>query len=87
MYYLESEISGKRIVEFPIFNRIAIQKSIVYYLDNNPTDTVYYYKVSTDTDYVGDNLIDFYAINPVNGKPSKLIFKGKRTLYKSLERL
>jgi len=87
MYYLESEISGKRIVDFPEFNRIAIQKSIIYYLDNNPTDTVYYYKVSNDTDLVGDDLIDFYAINPNNGKPSKLIFKGNKTFYKSLERL
>lgn len=87
MYYLESENSGNRIVDFSVFNRIAITKAIVYYLDNNPTDTVYYYKVSTDTDFVGDDLIDFYAINPANGKPSKLIFKGNKTFYKTLERI
>lgn len=87
MYYLESETSEKRIVEFKVFNRIAILKAIVYYLQNNPTDTVYYYKEcnSIDNDFVGDDLIDFYAINPKNGKPSKLIFKGDKTFYKSLE--
>jgi hypothetical protein len=85
MYYLESEISEKRIVEFSEFNRIAIQKAIIYYLENNPTDTVYYYKVSNDTEYVGDDLIDFYAVNPNNGKPSKLIFKGEKTFYKTLD--
>jgi hypothetical protein len=85
MYYLESEISEKRIVEFAQFNRVAIQKAIIYYLQNNPTDTVLYYKVSHDEEFVGDDLIDFYAINPKNGKPSKLIFKGDKTYYKSLE--
>jgi hypothetical protein len=85
MYYLESEISEKRIVEFPEFSRIAIQKAIIYYLQNNPTDTVYYYKVSHDDELVGDDLIAFYAINPKNGKPSKLIFKGDKTFYKTLE--
>jgi hypothetical protein len=85
MYYIESEISEKRIVEFPEFNRLAILKAIVYYLQNNPTDTIHYYKVSNDDMYVGDDLIDFFAINPKNGKPSKLIFKGNKTFYKTLE--
>jgi hypothetical protein len=87
MYYLESEISEKRIVEFKVFNRVAILKAIVYYLQNNPTDTVYYYKEcnNIDNDFVGDDLIAFYAVNPKNGKPSKLIFKGEKTFYKSLE--
>jgi hypothetical protein len=85
MYYLESEISEKRIVEFPEFNRIAIKKAIIYYLENNPTDTVYYYKVSNDDEYVGDDILGFYAVNPKNGKPSKLIFNGEKTYYKSLD--
>lgn len=85
MYYLESEISEKRIVEFFRFNYIAIKKAIIYYLENNPTDTILYYKVANDEKFVGDDLIAFYAINPKNGKPSKLVFKGDKTFYKSLE--
>jgi len=85
MYYLESEILEKRIMEFPVFTRIGIQKAIIYYLENNPTDTIHYYKDSIDTNFVGDELIAFYAMNPKNGKPSKLIFKGDKTFYKTLD--
>jgi hypothetical protein len=84
MYYLESELTERRIVEFPVFIREAIRQAIIQHLQSHPTDTVHYYKVSDDDEFVGDDLIDFYAINPRNGKTSKLVFKGEKIFYKSL---
>jgi len=85
MYYLESELTEKKVAIFPVFIREAIRQAIIQHLQSHPSDTLHYYKVSTDDEFVGDNLIDFYAINPKNKKPSKLVFKGEKTFYKSLE--
>lgn len=84
-YYLQSQHTDQVIQRFQSFDKEAIRTAIISHLKANASDTVEYYKESKDKKYVGDDLLDFYEVNQKSNKVSKLIFKGSKTFYRSIE--
>ena len=85
-YYLESGNTEVTILSIPAFDKELIKLKIIHHLRQNPKDTIYYYKVCVDqSEFVGDDILGIYEVNPKSGKISKLIFRGEKTYYRSLE--
>ena len=69
------------------FKPAELKAAIIKHLKENPKDSVDHCKDFDKKDqrkYYGHELINSYENNPKSGKPSKLIYKGDKTFYKSL---
>lgn len=84
MHYLLSENTENKIAVFNSFDSNEIKNKIVEHLTSNPSDTLELCKVSNDKKYVGDDIIDFFAVNPKNQKVSKIITRGTKEYFKEL---
>ena len=85
-YKLTSCNSDDCIGAFIKFDARAIKAVIINHLKSNPTDQIEFSKKNNDSvNFVGDQIIDFYAINPKNNKPSLLIMKGSKEYFKALK--
>jgi hypothetical protein len=72
---------------FDKFDREDIKKAIVVHLTKNPTDNLEHCKEPNKKDikrFYGNEILDFYAVNPNNKKVSKIITKGNKTFYLKL---
>lgn len=72
---------------FGKFDPTAIKTAIIKHLQNNPTDTLEHTKEYSKADakrFYGYQIVNLYAVNPKNGKPSKCITSGNKTTYKPL---
>jgi hypothetical protein len=72
---------------FEKFNREAIKQTIVGHLKAFPSDTLEHCKEYSERDtkkYYGYEIINFYAVNPKNGQPSKVVTVGDREYYRAL---
>lgn len=75
-HILFSQNTEQPIEWFDEYDRQAIRKSIVAYLTANPTDCIEHCKEYCKGDlkrYSGYNILNFYEVNPKNGKPSLVI--------------
>ena len=75
------------IAFFEKFNKAEIKAAIVDHLTANPGDTLEHckeYSQSSIKKYYGVEIINFYAVNPKSGQPSRIIIKGDREYYKPL---
>ena len=85
---LFSEKSDMYVAFFNNYDKEVIKNVIIGHLRNNPTDTLEYCKEYSKKDikrFYGMEVIDFYAVNPKNGKVSKLVIRNDKTYYKSIE--
>lgn len=76
-YKLFSQDQDKYILEYIIADTNHFKKVIIEHLTNNPKDVIEY--------HIGDEIRDFFEINPKNGNPSKCVLVGANTYYKTLE--
>lgn len=84
---LFSQNSDQPIEWFDRFDKDAIKRSIITHLEQNPTDTVEHCKEYSKRDvkkYYGMKIINFYQVNPKNGKPSKIVTRGNKEYFKAL---
>jgi len=87
-HYLFSMDSETMIASFDKFNKEAIKKAIIGHLQQNPNDTVEHCKDFNASDirkYYGHEILNLYEVNKRNGKVSKVITKGNKTAYSSIE--
>lgn len=87
-HYLFSMASETMIASFDRFNKEAIKKAIIGHLRQFPNDCVEHCKDFSSTDfrqYYGHEILNFYKVNVMNSKISKVVTKGNRTLYVSIE--
>lgn len=85
-HYIISETHGI-IFSCEDYKPAELKAAIIKQLIEHPKDSVDHCKDFNKADarkYYGHELINSYEINPNNGKPSKLIYKGDKTFYKSL---
>lgn len=82
-HYISSFDTDEIIENFDTFDKDKIKDAIVKHLQKNPTDTVTLYKVSKNTEFYGNDLIDFFGNNK-KGNPSKIITKGNKEYFKEL---
>lgn len=69
------------------FDKQAIKTDIIALLSNDPTDVIEHCKEFSKADqrkYVGQEILNFYEINPKSKQPSKIVIVGDRKLYKPL---
>lgn len=86
-HMLFSQESDQPIKWFDNYDREAIKASIVTHLSANPNDCIEHCKEPAKNDlkrFVGNTILNFYKVNPKNGKPSLIITRGDKTYYKSL---
>ena len=86
-HMLFSQNEDRVIQYFDKFDREDIKKAIVVHLTKNPTDTLEHCKEPNKKDikrFYGNEILDFYAVNPNNKKVSKIITKGNKTFYLKL---
>ncbi len=86
-HMLFSQNEDRFIQFFEKFDREVIKKAIVEHLSKNPTDTIEHCKEPNKKDlkrFYGDEILDFYTVNPNNKKISKIITKGDKTFYLKL---
>lgn len=83
-HYICSDNQNCSVASFPEFDKEGITKAIIKQLTLDPTDTVTHEKTSTDKRYYGNDIINFYEVNPKSGKPSLVITKGNKQIYKPL---
>lgn len=87
-HYLFSMTSETMIASFDKFNKEAIIKAIIGHLKQNPNDCVEHCKDFTKSDlrkYYGHEILNFYKVNVMNSKISKVVTKNNSTLYVSIE--
>lgn len=75
------------IAFFDKFDKDAIKAAIITHLQSNPTDTLEHCKEYNKTDikkYYGNEILNFYEVNPKNNIPSLVILKGDKQYYKAL---
>jgi len=85
---LFSQEQDMPIAWFDKNDKEAIKKVIIEHLTNNPTDTLELCKEYSKNDlkrFVGSEIINFYAINPKNGKVSLIVIRGNNEYFKSIE--
>jgi hypothetical protein len=72
---------------FESFDRDIIKKSIIDYLSANPDDTLEHcreYSKKELNRYYGYKVINFYVVNPNNGKPSLFYESGGKKRYRAI---
>jgi hypothetical protein len=87
-HYLFSIDSETMICSFDKFNKEAIKKAIIGHLKEFPKDCVEHCKDFSKGDfrqYYGYEILNCYEVNRANGKVSKIISKGNKTYYSSIE--
>jgi hypothetical protein len=88
MYSLYSQNQDRAIEFFEKFDKEAIKEAIVKHLKQDKTDTIEYCKEFPKDSvkrFYGNQIVDFYEVNPKNDKVSKCILIGEKTFYKSIE--
>ena len=87
-HYLFSMANETMIASFDKFNKESIKKAIIGHLQQFPNDCVEHCKDFSSGDirkYYGHEILNFYKVNVMNSKISKVVTKGDRTLYVSIE--
>lgn len=85
---LFSHNEDRSIKWFDKFDKQAIKEAIVEHLTTNPTDTLEHCKEFSKSDlrrFVGNEIINFYSVNPKNKKISLVITKGNKEYFKALK--
>ena len=75
-------------VEFETFDATKMTELIINHLKANPDAMITHekeYNAENKKKYYGNEIIDFYESNPKTGEPSKVIIKGNKTYYKTVE--
>lgn len=87
MHSLYSQNEERVIAWFTSFERETIKSTIIEHLTQNPTDTLEHCKEYSKNDikkFYGNEIINFYSVNPKNNKPSLVITKGDKEYFKAL---
>ena len=89
MYSLISQDTEETVAEFPAFDDVAIKKAIIDHLTVNRGDVLEYHKDFNEEEkkkYAGKSqILDFYQVNPKNGKVSKAVVRGEREFFQPIE--
>tara|TARA_R110000772_G_scaffold6250_12_gene21975 strand:- start:5158 stop:5427 length:270 start_codon:yes stop_codon:yes gene_type:complete len=87
MYYLYSTDYDTKIATFKRFNHDEVKAAIFNHFtkEENRLDILEWTKEDLNLETVGDDIIDFYGINPrTTSSVCKLVFRGKKTFYRKL---
>lgn len=79
-------------LEMPIlfydkFDKDQMKRDIIKHLQENKSDVIEHCKEYSKKDmnkYYGNEIINFYQINPKTGNPSKVILRGSKEYFQSL---
>lgn len=80
-HYLEDD-NGKKIKFFESFNRDAVKKAIISYLNRNKRCELYLYKVELKG---YDSLINAYKNHPKTSEPCVIVAKGNKEYLKPIK--
>ena len=86
-YSLYSQLKDMPIAFFEKFDRVQIKQTIVKHLTENKTDTLELCREYSKRDikkYYGNEILQFFEINPKNNKPSLCFLNCNRRYYKSI---
>jgi len=75
------------IAYFDKFDKEKIKKAIIEHLTQNPEDTIEHCKSYNAKDarkYYGYEILNFYATSPKTKKPAKIVTKGNKEYYQTL---
>lgn len=87
-HYLKDE-NDDIIDEFETYDKESIKKAIISFLKENPKQEVTHEKEligDEREEHYGNQIINFYRVNPNNGEVSKVVTKGDKEYYVSLEK-
>jgi hypothetical protein len=88
-HYLFSMENETMIAAFDKFNKESIKNAIIGHLKQFPNDCVEHCKDFSSSDIrkcYGHEILDFYKVNVMNSKISKVVTKNNKTLYVSIEK-
>ena len=86
-YSLYSQLNEMPIAFFEKFDKAQIKQTIVKHLNENKADTLELCREYSKKDikkYYGNEILQFFEVNPKNQKPSLCIPRGVKTYYKTL---
>ena len=86
-HYLYDE-DDNIIEEYDFYDKNKIKEDIIKYLNENPEGSVSHQKQLSEEDskkYAGNDVLNFYEVNPKTGDVSLVVSKGSREFYKSIE--
>jgi hypothetical protein len=87
VHSLLSQEQDMSIKWFEKFDKFEIKQTILKHLADNPTDTLEHCKEYSKKDikiFYGSEIINFYEVNPKNGKPSLVYQRSSKQYYKQL---
>lgn len=72
------------IKTFETFDKSVIKSYIVDYLTKHPNEEITHEKECRDKRFVGNDIINFYGVNPKSNKICKIITRGHKDYYQPL---
>jgi hypothetical protein len=87
-HLLYSQEQNMPVQWFEKYDPIVIKQAIVEHLKKFTDDTLEHCREFSKSDlkrFYGNEIINFYEVNPKNRKPSLVITKGSKLYYKSIE--
>ena len=86
-HLLFSQEQDQPIKWFDKFDKEEIKKEIVRHLQENKTDVLELCREYSKKDvkrYYGNEIISFYQSNPKTNEPSKVVLRGNKEYFKTL---
>ena len=86
-YSLYSQNQEMIVKWFDKFDKEEIKKEIVRHLQENKTDVLELCREYSKKDvkrYYGNEIISFYQNNPKTNEPSKVVLRGNKEYFKTL---
>ena len=86
---LFSQDEDMTIAFFEEFDKLAIKEAILKHLKENPTDVLEHCKAYSKTDikrFYGNEILNFYSVNPKNKKVSLIVAKGNKQYFRKIEK-
>lgn len=85
-HYLFSDQINDIIKTYDKFDAEVIKNDIVKHLEKYPNDLVEHQREYINKNDYGNDIVNFYEVNPKNKQPSVIITKGNNEYYKSLNK-
>lgn len=86
-YNLFSDCQDREIAFFTEFNGEKTKKVIIEWLTENTDDMLIHSKGFCEADskrFCGDQILNFYSVNPKTGEPSLIITRRNNECFKAL---
>ena len=89
VHSLFSHNEDRTIAFFEKFNKEDIKQAIIKHLKDNPTDTIEHckeYNKENIKRFYGNEIINFYGVNPKSGEVSLIFTRGNKEYFRSIEK-